>query len=145
MAKISQRGRLLEKEVFIQASPERVFQALTAKEELERWFVSRAEFDLSPGGTLKFKWGPGECFSGEVLVFEPPRRLSYTWEADNPGINTLTFELTAENDGTRLRLVHTGIGESEDWDQYYDEVHIGWNEHFTNLIAWLERGCERAW
>jgi uncharacterized protein YndB with AHSA1/START domain len=43
-------GRSLEKELFINATPERVFQALTEKEDLERWFVQKAEVDLRPGG-----------------------------------------------------------------------------------------------
>ncbi len=50
-------GRTLEKELFIKASPERVFQALTEKEDLERWFVQKAEVDLRPGGAIRF-----ECF-----------------------------------------------------------------------------------
>jgi hypothetical protein len=45
---------------------------------------------------------------------------------------------TAENDGTRLRLIHTGIGEGEDWDTYYTSVSLGWSAHLNNLTAWLE-------
>jgi uncharacterized protein YndB with AHSA1/START domain len=45
-------GRMLEKELFIKATPERVFQALTTKEDLERWFLTKAEVDLRPGGTI---------------------------------------------------------------------------------------------
>lgn len=137
-------GRSLEKELFIKASPERVFQSLTTKEDLERWFLAKAEVDLRPGGTIRFEWGPGAVEVGKILVLEPPHRLSYSWEALEPSPTTITFELTAENDGTRLRLIHTGIGEGEDWDTYYTSVSGGWNAHLTNLSAWLETGiCER--
>jgi uncharacterized protein YndB with AHSA1/START domain len=136
-------GRSLEKELFIKATPERVFQALTTKDDLERWFLVKAEVDLRPGGAIRFEWGPGVFNVGKILVLEPPHRLSYSWEALEPSPTTITFELTAENDGTRLHLIHTGIGEGEDWDSYYTSVNGGWNAHLTNLTAWLETGiCE---
>ncbi|MHB8629543.1 MAG: SRPBCC family protein [Aggregatilineales bacterium] len=133
-------GRTLEKELFIKASPQRVFQALTTKEELERWFLVKAEVDLRPCGAIRFEWGAGHFEVGKVLVCESPYRFSFTWEANAAGSTTITFELTAENGGTRLRLTHTGIGEGEDWDRYYTSVKTGWNAHLADLVAWLETG-----
>jgi len=140
MEKTHLSGRSLEKELFINATPERVFRALTEKEDLERWFLTKAEVDLRPGGAIRFEWGPGAVEIGKILVLEPPHRLSYTWEALSPGPTTITFELTAENDGTRLHLIHTGIGEGEDWDNYTTSINSGWSVHCKNLTAWLETG-----
>jgi uncharacterized protein YndB with AHSA1/START domain len=140
MEKTNLSGRSLEKELFIKATPERVFQALTEKEDLERWFVKKAEIDLRPGGAIRLEWAQDAVEIGKILVLEPPHRLSYTWEALEPSPTTITFELTAENDGTRLRLIHTGIGEGEDWDTYYTSVNSGWSVHLKNLTAWLETG-----
>ena len=143
MEKTHLRGRTLEKELFIKATPRRVFQALTEQAELERWFVQKAEVDLRLGGAIRFEWAPDAVEIGTILVLDPPHRLSYTWEALEPSPTTITFELTAVNDGTRLRLTHTGIGEGEDWDSYYTSVSPGWNVHLNNLAAWLETGnCE---
>lgn len=133
-------GRMLEKELFIKAPPERVFQALTKKEDLERWFLTKAEVDLRPGGAIRFAWEPGTFEVGKILVCEPPYRLSYTWETFGPGTTTITFELTAENDGTRLHLIHTGIGAGEDWDNYYTSINGGWSAHLADLASWLETG-----
>jgi uncharacterized protein YndB with AHSA1/START domain len=133
-------GRTLEKELFIKATPQRVFQALTERAELERWFVQKAEVDLRPGGAIRFEWAPDAVEVGTILLLDPPHRLSYSWEALEPSPTTITFELTAENDGTRLHLIHTGIGEGEDWDSYYTSINSGWNVHFNNLTAWLETG-----
>jgi uncharacterized protein YndB with AHSA1/START domain len=140
MEKTNLSGRSLEKELFIKATPERVFQALTQKADLERWFVKKAEVDLRPGGAIRLEWGPDAVEIGKITVLEPPHRLSFTWEALEPSPTTITFELTAENDGTRLRLIHTGIGEGEDWDTYYTSVNSGWSVHLKNLTAWLETG-----
>ncbi|WP_236022845.1 SRPBCC family protein [Dictyobacter formicarum] len=132
--------RSIEKELFINATPERVFQALTEKAELERWFAQTAELDLRPGGAISFYWGPGVFESGQMVALAPPHRLSYTWEAMEPSPVTITFQLNAENDGTRLRLVQTGIGEGKDWDHYYHLRNNGWNVHLTHLTTWLETG-----
>jgi uncharacterized protein YndB with AHSA1/START domain len=133
-------GRTLEKEVFIKASPQRVFQALTTREDLERWFLVKAEIDLRPGGAIRFEWGPDMIEVGKILVCEPPHRLSYCWETNGPGPTTITFELTRENAGTRLHLIHTGIGVGEDWDAYSTAVDGGWSAHLADLITWLETG-----
>ena len=133
-------GRTLEKELFIKASPQRVFQALTTKEDLERWFLVNAEVDLRPGGAIRFEWGPSMVEVGKILVCEPPHRLSYSWEAFAAGSTTVTFELTRENAGTRLHLIHTGIGEGEDWDTYSTAVDSGWSAHLIDLTTWLETG-----
>ena len=42
--------RSIEKDLFIKATPRRVFQALTEQAELERWYLTKAELDLRPGG-----------------------------------------------------------------------------------------------
>ena len=81
----------IEKERFIHATPQRVFQALTEKAELERWFVRNAEIDLRSGGAAKFEWAPDMVETGKILVDEPPSRLSYTWEAFSPSPTTITF------------------------------------------------------
>jgi uncharacterized protein YndB with AHSA1/START domain len=140
MENTSQNDRSIEKELFIKASPQHVFQALTEKAELERWFAQTAELDLRPGGAISFYWGPGVFESGQMVTLDPPHRLSYTWEAMEPSPVTITFTLNEENDGTRLRLVQTGIGEGKDWDHYYHLRNNGWNVHLTHLTTWLETG-----
>ncbi|GCE16978.1 SRPBCC family protein [Dictyobacter kobayashii] len=145
MDKTHLRSRSIEKELFIKATPERVFQALTEKEYLECWFLKHAEVDLRPGGMISFEWGTGTSNFGKVLVLEPFHRFSYTWEALEPSPTTITFELKPRNDGTLLHLIHSGIGEGEDWDHYYDSRNKGWSVHLKHLTDWLEAGKERSW
>ena len=142
MEKTNADGRSIEKERFIKATPQRVFLALTEQAELERWFLVKAELDLRPGGAISFEWdrARGVYNKGSILVLDPPHRLSYTWEAMEPSPTPVTFELTAENDGTRLHLIHSGIGEGKEWDHYYTLRNNGWNIHLEHLVAWLETG-----
>jgi uncharacterized protein YndB with AHSA1/START domain len=142
MENTNQSYRSIEKDLFIKATPQRVFQALTEKADLERWFTKIAELDLRPGGAISFEWdrARGVYNFGKILVLEPPHRLSYTWEAMELSPVTITFTLTAKNDGTHLRLVQTGIGEGEEWDYYYKLRDNGWGVHLQHLADWLETG-----
>jgi uncharacterized protein YndB with AHSA1/START domain len=136
-------NRTINKERTINAAPNRVFQALSAKEDLERWFLVKADVELQRGGAIRFEWGPGMVNVGKVLELDAPSRFGYSWEAMEPTPTTITFELTEEQGGTRLRLIHSGIGEGDVWDQYYTAVNSGWDHHLSNLTAWVETGtCE---
>lgn len=136
--------KTVEKDIFINATPERVFQTLTEKAELERWFTKKAEVDLRAGGALRFEWAPDVIEVGKFLVLEPPQRLSYTWEAIAPSPLTVTFALAAENAGTRLHLIMTGIGEGEAWENFYPTFDHGWDVHLEHLTTWLETGVSET-
>ncbi|MGI8689341.1 MAG: SRPBCC family protein [Thermomicrobiales bacterium] len=132
-------GRTIEKELFIRATPERVFRALTEKAELEAWFVKEATIDLRVGGTLRLFWDP-ESVEGTFLDVDPPRRLVFTWD-ERPaiaGITTSAFMLTAEGAGTRLHLVHSGFGTGAAWDRLFNNINGGWDKELQKLRAYLE-------
>src|SRR5579859_878776 len=96
------------KEQFIRATQERVFQAFTQKEELERWFVPSVEIELKPEGIFRMEWVPGMGEHGRVKDVKPSQLLRYTWEgAFSPTPTTLTFEFTPEKEGTLVTLTHS--------------------------------------
>jgi len=86
---------------FVRSYPhpvERVWTALTDPEELGHWFPSSVRMEQRAGGTVTFDGDPHAAPStGTVLVFDPPRRLAYTWGGDE-----LRFELTPLVAGCRL-------------------------------------------
>lgn len=138
-------GRMMEKEIFIRATPERVFRALTEKAELEAWFVHEATIDLRVGGALRLFWDP-ESVEGTFLEVDPPRRVVFTWD-ERPaiaGITTSAFTLTAEGDGTRLHLVHSGFGSGAAWDRLFENINGGWDSELDNLRRWLEAGTAKS-
>ena len=132
--------KTIEKHCMIHATPERTFQALTEKAELERWFVRSAEGNLCPGGAMRFEWATDMVEQGQILEIEPSHRFSYTWEAFSPSPVTINFELSAEQGGTRLHFIQSGIGEGENWGNYYAGMSHGWDIHLDHLAAWLETG-----
>lgn len=138
--KSTMETKTITKEQFIKETPERVFKALTEKQELERWFVQEAEIELKPGGTIRTNWAPGMGEYGKVREVKPFQLFSFTWEgAFSPTPTTLTFELTKEKDGTLLTFTHSGIGEGEGWDAYTN-ISKAWDAHLKDLTSWIETG-----
>ncbi|MEP7112571.1 MAG: SRPBCC family protein [Ilumatobacteraceae bacterium] len=82
---------------------EKVWRAVTTPEHLEQWFPSPVDIDLRTGGSLRFgAFGGTDGATGIIEMVDVPRRLMFTWGADQ-----LTFELTSEGDGTKFALTHS--------------------------------------
>ncbi len=130
--------KTITKEQFMKATPQRVFQALTQKEELERWFVQEADVELKPEGTIRTNWAPGVGEHGKVKEVKPSQLFSFTWEgAFSPTPTTITFALTKEKDGTLVTLTRSGIGEGEGWEAYAT-ISKAWEAHLQDLTSWIE-------
>jgi uncharacterized protein YndB with AHSA1/START domain len=88
-------------------SPERVWRALTEPSELSAWFPTTIEGERSTGAALVFTFPADQAppFTGEMLVYDPPRVLELRW-----GPERLRFELAATTHGTELTLLNTFTG-----------------------------------
>src|SRR3954471_9773482 len=109
----------IKRETVINAPVERVWTLITEAEHLGRWFGDAgAEIDLRPGGAMVLRWSEHGTSRGRVVAVEPRTHFSYRWapfkdpggEEPVEGNSTLVeFTLTAEGDGTRLRVVESGF------------------------------------
>jgi uncharacterized protein YndB with AHSA1/START domain len=108
-------------EVFPHA-PETIWKTLTSGELMARWVgMPPTGFEPRKGTKFTYKTTPGGAWDGiihcEVLEATPNERLVYSWKsghAENVGygaaLNTIvTFTLSRAENGTRLRLVHSGF------------------------------------
>ncbi|SDN77391.1 SRPBCC domain-containing protein [Afipia sp. GAS231] len=129
----------------ISASPERVFRALTASDEVVRWWGSDDVYrttawvaDLRVNGHWRAdgRQTDGTAFSveGEFLAIDAPRKIAQTWKADwdEGKPTTLTYRLEATEGGTRVTLRHEGFQGRADSCRSYAE---GWRL----VLQWLER------
>jgi uncharacterized protein YndB with AHSA1/START domain len=84
--------------------PERVWEAITATEQLRSWHPTPFEFEPRNGGAVRYRadLGGPEMPPGTVLEYEPPRAFAYSWGEDG-----LRFELLPRPDGCLLILTHT--------------------------------------
>ena len=77
-----------------------------------------------PESYAEFK---GATWSEKVLRFDPPRLLETTFQGGKNG--TVTYELFADGDRTRLVLTHSGITSGTGAQDFGS----GWNSHMTVL------------
>jgi uncharacterized protein YndB with AHSA1/START domain len=93
-------------------SVETVWSALTNAESISDWLMATTDFRPEIGAQFRMKTShlsPNGWVEAEVLALEPPRRMSWLWAVgDGSAPTTVTFELTPEAEGTRLRLTHAG-------------------------------------
>ncbi|WP_405769972.1 SRPBCC family protein [Actinacidiphila glaucinigra] len=84
--------------------PEKVWRALTEPGHLSKWFPSDVEMEPRVGGKVRFPFrhGEGETMEGEVVEWDPPHVVAYTWDED-----VLRWELVPESLGSVLILTHT--------------------------------------
>lgn len=81
---------------------ERVWSAITDPDDLSAWFPSSVRMESHVGGEIAFSDDPNlEPSTGQILAYEPPHRLAYTWEGDE-----LHFWLDATEHGCALVMVN---------------------------------------
>ena len=90
---------------------DKVWRAITEPDAIARWLM---ENDFAPRVGHRFRFtappqpGWDGIVNGEVLIVEPPSRLSYSWKG-GPLDTVVTISLAAAPGGTRLILEHTGF------------------------------------
>lgn len=140
-------------EIQIAAPPQRVFQALTNAAELRQWFtdptcpIHRWEMDARLGGKYRYDTDEGthvvnnvrkfECH-GEIVEFDPPRVLAYTWIAnwhDDPARRTVVrWELTPQGEGTLVKVTHSGLAQEATARRDYSGGWPGVVEQLKNFV-----------
>jgi uncharacterized protein YndB with AHSA1/START domain len=142
-------------EIFIAAPAELVFKALTTREQALRWGSSpefettQWEMDSHVGG----KWffiakelqGSGKhanadlVHHGEILEFDPPRVLEYTWFASwhsDPLHQTVVrWKLSPVPGGTQVKVTHSGLAPMPEDCKGYAQ---GWPGLVTRIKQFVE-------
>ena len=140
-------GHVATAETEIQAPPERVWNALTDPEQIEKYmFGARVVTDWEEGSPIAWKGEyEGKAYEdrGEIVEIEPARRLKLTHfsplggEKDVPeNYHTLVYELRKQGDGTRLTLTQDNNPSAE----AAEHSSANWQTMLSLLKDVVERG-----
>jgi uncharacterized protein YndB with AHSA1/START domain len=131
----------LKFEVIYPEPVEKVWRALTDPQAIEQWLMQN-NFQPRVGHRFQFRVesGPGGwpgIVDGEILEADPPRRLVYSW-CGRSGLDTVVaWTLEAVDEGTRVRLEHTGFRGLRGW-MIKRELAKGWGSKIlTHSIPML--------
>lgn len=151
VAELSRIDRTLE----IEASPDRVWRALTNAAELSAWFQVKIDGEIAPDNevwmTSVHPGHEGQRFRVRFTEMTPPHRFAWEWHPGevDPAVDysreprtTVTFTLEPSARGTRLSVSETGfdaISLARRAKVYKDNTQ-GWAE----VVAWLQKYVEEA-
>ena len=158
-SRISPDADAVVAEVEIAAPPERVFEALIDRRQVMQWWTSEecgiAGFEMerkvsgrwryeSKEGTINVNGLTKFHCEGEVLEYDPPRRLAYTWIAnwheDKKFPTVVRWELTRVGGGTQLKVTHGGLAKEEVARRDYGKGWGGLVEQLRRFVASGVRG-----
>jgi len=94
-------------------------------------------FESRLGGRFEMVRGEWEA-AGEVIEFEPPRAVAFTWDWRNQPLGARTevrFELEEDGGATVVHLRHTGFSEQAQQASHSE----GW-EHYTGRLKTIAEG-----
>jgi uncharacterized protein YndB with AHSA1/START domain len=139
----------IEREIIVDASPERVWAVLTEAEPVASWLGDPAAIDVRPAGKAALgPTGDRDCWAVVERV-APPAVLSYRQGRDasselGEGASTLVeFTLTETPVGTLLRVVESGFDSlhaSPDAQvKAATEASQGWIDGLAQLRDYAER------
>jgi len=160
---IVQAGTMQTHQIFIRATPEEIWDALTRPGWTQLYgYRAPAQYEMRPGGayrafasvTMKMRGISGVIFDGEVIEADPPWRLVQTWHVlldagtrAEPDTR-LSWEIAEGNAGvSTLTLTHDLAGAPETAalvDGRHATAGGGWAWILSDLKTLLETGRSLA-
>jgi uncharacterized protein YndB with AHSA1/START domain len=132
--------------VYISASPERIWRAITDGVETEKYYYgTRVGSEWKQGSRIVYEYPDGTVAAdGEVLEIDPPRRLSMTFharwdpqvEAEGPVRQLWEIETSGEA-GSKLTVTTAGLRPGT---RMAEEFRNGMVFIVSGLKTWVETG-----
>lgn len=124
------------------ATPDEVWAMLTAPERLAKWLQASVDLEPYAGGKITLRFAnTGTTIRGQIVHFDAPSVLEYTWALADEPASVVRFELqpATTSAGTHLCLTHSRCGAHP--------PHLfaaGWHHHLELFAAQLA-GQPVAW
>ena len=132
--------------IYVAATPDKVWQALTSAEFSKQYFSGLAvELEQRVGGALAVRLPDGTVhIGGEVIECDPTRKLTITWNVNWPalveklGPTLVTYEIEHAGDAVRLTLVQAQDRPIS--DDILSGGRAGWPAILSSMKSLLETG-----
>lgn len=126
-----------------------IWRALTSGDLMTRWLMAPSGFDPVEGRRFTFQTKPAGAWDGvircQVLEVRPNERFAYSWTGGheaNAGYGSkldtvVTWTLSEESAGTRVRLVHAGFKLPAN-ESAFRNMGDGWKKVVPRLRATVD-------
>jgi len=155
-------GRVIRKEVKVNASLEEAWKAWTTSDGVTTFFAPKARIELTPGGPYELYFdleapkGSQGSEGCRVLSFLPMEMLSFEWGAppEFPMVRqeqmrkhtwvVLQFYPLAQGQ-VKVRLTHLGWREGEEWEKVFQYFLRAWDTVLGRLEHMFSTGEPIDW
>lgn len=126
-------------DLWIDAPPDRVFEAVSTPEGLDRWWTLGASGSPAEGAEYELGFGPGWEWRARVSLLRPGSEMELAiLEADDDWTGTVVgFSLEPSERGTKLRFRHAGWREA---NEHFRVSSYCWATYLRLLRRWIELG-----
>lgn len=155
-------GRVIRKEVKVNASIEKVWKAWTTSDGATTFFAPKARIELTLGGPYELYFdlqaprGSQGSEGCRVLSFLPMEMLSFEWNSppEFPEVRRQQTQKHAwvvvqfyplEQSQTRVRLIHLGWREGEEWENVFQYFLRAWDIVLGRLEHIFSTGEQIDW
>lgn len=120
-------------EQFSKASPAMVYRHLVESDRWILWQGVSATLEPRPGGLFRMETLDGRTARGQFVEVVQDERVVFSWGWTDipglpPGSTTVEIDLIPKEDGTLIRLCHTGLAPDE------AVMHeMGWGHYLIRL------------
>ncbi len=118
------------------ASPEKVWDALTNPHQVPQWFFNIQNFKAEVGRAFRFYESSQKQFLHviEVTDVDPLKMLQYSWSQPDyaQGKSQVTWELIPEGEKTTVRLTHSNLEVFKDAGDMFAPENF--REGWTNIL-----------
>jgi uncharacterized protein YndB with AHSA1/START domain len=121
--------------------PADLYRAFTSSTALREWLCDTATTSPRPNGHLFVGWNDGYYATGHFTELLTNRAVCFTWQGrGEPRPSRVHVALEPSDQGTRLRLEHSGIGQGPEWGDKAAEFNRAWRRSLENLNSVLTSG-----
>ena len=127
-------------ERIIEASPHRVWNALTRSEEIEKWWADEARVQPEVGSLGEFRFRPpAGTLQFEVAELDQDKHVRWISRQGPPqwAGTSVTWQLAPIHDGTEVVFTHEGFAKQ---DEVLEVTRGNWRYFLTSLKSYLETG-----
>jgi uncharacterized protein YndB with AHSA1/START domain len=139
----------IERQLVIPVGRQRVWEAITAPDQIAAWFSDTVTMELEPGSPIVFHWDGYGDRRGQVETVDPHNRFAYRWIPTDETDQSIPFDevpstlveytLEETSEGTRVTVTESGFSRlpADVREQMVRGNTEGWIMKTTALLDYL--------
>ena len=145
--------KIINLSVWLNCTNDHAFEMFTKNEHLASWLTTAADVEPKLGGKYELFWNPDDkendsTIGCKISAYEPSRYLAFEWKGpkqfkhfmntSRPLTHVVIHFIPKTTDDkdkttTEVHLIHTGWGNSADWEEARVWFEIAWANSFEKL------------